>query len=175
MKALSVADAEKKIRAYLARDNLRPYFVIADGAAECAELGKIFDDLARIDVEFRAEIAPLDTDMFVESLDALTRAAIVFGLGERLFLTGRENFLRALYDSSFDKKVILVCRGVSNFLERLADEDSKFRLNRICRVVGSADFAVEPPDAADNPPLEQPDKKIPAPLKDLDDGFDFFD
>ena len=177
MEKLSVADAVKKIRAYLARDNLCPYFVIADGAAECAELRKIFDDLEPIDVEFRADIQPLDTDYFIDTLNALTRDAIVFGLGDRLRFTDRENFLRMLQDMSFERKVVFVCRGVSDFLERLADEDSKFRLNRICRVDGGTDFTVEPPVVKENPPIESEhhDKKIPAPLKDIDDGFDFFD
>ena len=34
MEILSIEDAAKKIRIYLSRDTLRPYFIISDGAAE---------------------------------------------------------------------------------------------------------------------------------------------
>lgn len=85
---------------------------------------------------------PLDTDLFIEKLDALENNVICFGLGEYIFLTAQENFLRNLKDKTFPNKIIFICRGISNFLERLADEDPKFQANRICRVQGKLDFSV---------------------------------
>lgn len=144
MEFLSVESAAKKIRAYLAHGNFRPYFVISEGGAESAELKKIFSDfVAQIYVsDFCADDSPLDSDIFFEELNALNRDALCFGLGEYIFLTGQENILRALQDKTFKRKIIFLCRGVENLLERLATEDYKFRANQICRVAGEGNFSV---------------------------------
>ncbi|MBR0261337.1 MAG: BREX-4 system phosphatase PglZ, partial [Selenomonadaceae bacterium] len=63
-------------------------------------------------------------------------------LGEYIFFTAQEEILRALQDKSFNRKVIFVCRGIANLLERLADEDFKFRTNQICRIEGKVNFSV---------------------------------
>lgn len=140
MEILSIADAVKKIRIYLNRDTLRPYFVVSDGNAD---FKKILGDFERI---YISDICTgdflLDTDLLVEKLDTLTNNTIVFGLGEYIFFTAQEEILRALQDKSFKRKVIFVCRGIANLLERLADEDFKFRTNQICRVEGKVNFSV---------------------------------
>lgn len=140
---LSVEDAAKKIRAYLKQQTLRPYFVIADCAAACAELKKIFGDCEQIYVsDFCRGDSPPDADLLVEKLKASEVNALVFGLGEYIYFTAQENILRALQDKNFNRKVVFVCRGVANLLERLADEDFKFRANQLCRVEGRVNFSV---------------------------------
>ena len=140
MEILSIADAVKKIRIYLNRDTLRPYFVVSDGNAD---FKKLLGDFERI---YISDICTgdflLDTDLLVEKLDTLTNNTIVFGLGEYIFFTAQEDILRALQDKSFNRKIIFVCRGIAPLLERLADEDFKFRTNHICRVEGKANFSV---------------------------------
>ena len=140
MEILSIADAVKKIRNYLNRDTLRPYFVVSDGNAD---FKKFLDDFERI---YISDICTgdflLDTDLLVEKLDTLTNNTIVFGLGEYIFFTAQEEILRALQDKSFNRKVIFVFRGIANLLERLADEDFKFRTNQICRIEGKVNFSV---------------------------------
>lgn len=140
MEILSIADAVKKIRIYLNRDTLRPYFIVSDGNAD---FKKFLDDFERI---YISDICTgdflLDTDLLVEKLDTLTNNTIVFGLGEYIFFTAQEEILRALQDKSFNRKVIFVCRGIANLLERLADEDFKFRTNQICRIEGKVNFSV---------------------------------
>ena len=140
MEILSVEDAAKKIRIYLSRDTLRPYFVISDGAAE---FKKFFGDFEQIYIsDFCEGDFFVDTDLLIDKLNALTRDALFFGLGEYIFFTGQENILRTLQDKNFNRKVIFVCRGVANLLESLADEDFKFRTNQICRVEGTKNFSV---------------------------------
>jgi len=118
---LNVATAVEKIRSYLRRDTLRPYFVISDGTAD---FKKIFGDFEKIYIsDFCAGDSPLDTDLLVEKLNTLTNNALVFGLGEYIFFTAQENILRSLQEKIFNRKVIFVCRGVANLLERLAGED----------------------------------------------------
>lgn len=140
MENLSVEEAAKKIRLYLSRDTLRPYFVISDDAAD---LKKYFGDFEKIYISdlCKGDFL-LDTDLLVEKLNALTNNAVVFGLGEYIFFTAQEDILRALQDKNFSQKVIFVCRGIANLLERLADEDFKFRTNHICRVEGKVNFFV---------------------------------
>lgn len=143
MESLSIETAVKKIQIYLRRDDMRPYFVIADSATECAELKKIFSDFEQIYIsDFCASDSPLDTDLLVEKLRITAGNAICFGLGEYVYFTGQENILRSLQDKTFGRRVIFVCRGVANELERLADEDGKFRANHLCKIAGDENFSV---------------------------------
>ncbi|MBR6887678.1 MAG: BREX-4 system phosphatase PglZ [Selenomonadaceae bacterium] len=140
MEILSIEDAVKKIRIYLSRDTLLPYFFISDGATE---FKKTFGDFEQIHIsDFCAGDFFVDTDWLIDKLNALTRDALVFGLGEYIYFTAQENILRTLQDKNFNRKVIFVCRGIANLLERLADEDFKFRTNQICRVGGKVNFSV---------------------------------
>ena len=144
MESLTLANAIKKIRLYLNRDTLRPYFVISDDIAQCNGLknffGKTFNHIYVSD--FCNDDFPIDTDLLVEKLNSLEKNTLVFGLGEYLHFTGQENILRMLQDKNFNKKVIFICRGITNLLEKLADEDFKFHSNQICRVVGQENFSV---------------------------------
>ena len=140
MEILSVEEAAKKIRLYLSRDTLRPYFIISDGAADFKKHFGDFDKIYISDL-CKGDFL-LDADLLVEKLNALTNNAVVFGLGEYIFFTAQEDILRALQDKNFNRKVIFVCRGIANLLERLADEDFKFRTNQICRIEGKINFSV---------------------------------
>ena len=140
MEILSVNDALNKIRIYLSRDTLKPYFVISGGTAEFKRLFDNFEPIYISDI--CAGDFFIDTDLLVEKLNTPANNAIVFGLGEYIYFTGQENILRSLQDKNFNRKVIFVCRGVANLLERLADEDFKFRTNHICRVEGRENFSV---------------------------------
>ena len=139
---LTVEDAVRKIQIYLKRDDMRPYFVMAD-VETCAELKKIFGDFERIHVsDFCAGDSPLDTDLLVEKLRLAAGNALCFGLGEYVYFTGQENILRSLHDRNFNRKAIFICRGVENVLERLAEEDGKFRANQLCKVADVENFSV---------------------------------
>lgn len=143
MASLSFDDAVKKIRIYLRQDNFRPYFVIADGAAEREKLKKFFKGLERIYVsDFCRGDVPLDTDLLIEKLNAPEGNALCFGLGEYIYFTAQENILLTLQDRNFNRKIIFICRGIANLLERLADADFKFRTNNICKVTGKGNFFV---------------------------------
>lgn len=140
MESLSVSAAVEKIHLYLKRDTLYPYFVISDGDAD---FKKIFGDFKQMYIaDFCAGDCPLDIDLLVEKLNMLPQNALVFGLGEYIFFTGQENILRSLQDRNFNRKVVFVCRGIANLLERLADEDVKFRTNHICRIEGGTNLFV---------------------------------
>lgn len=144
MESLTVADAVKKIRIYLSQEILRPYFVIADGISQSngltKSLGKTFNHIYISD--FCGGDFPLDTDLLIEKLNAIEKKTLVFGLGEYIYFTGQENILRMFEDKTFSRKVIFICRGVANLLEKIADQDFKFRTNQICRITGQANFSV---------------------------------
>lgn len=144
MEIFSIDDAVKKIRNYLGKNNFCPFFVIADGTGERETLKKSFGgSLTQLYIsDFCGGDFPIDIDLFIEKLKSLDKDAICCGLGEYIFLTGQENFLRNLQDKTFPKKIIFICRGISTFLERLADEDPKFHANRICRTTGKLDFSI---------------------------------
>ena len=140
MEILSVKDAVNKINIYLRQDNFRPYFVISDGAEN---FKSFFGGFEQVYIsEFCAGDFLVDSDLLIEKLKNLQRNALFFGLGEYIFLTAQENILRRLQDKIFNRKIIFVCRGIANLLERLADEDLKFRTNNICRVAGNENFSV---------------------------------
>ena len=135
MENLSVEDATKKIEIYLKQSTSRPYFVICEDSAELKKLTKNFSELEQIYLSYfsKGDYLP-STDIFIDSLLNLQNDAICFGVGEYVYFTGKENFIRKLQDKSFGRKIIFVCRRIAKFLESLADEDIKFRANNICKV-----------------------------------------
>ena len=83
MENLSVEATAQKIRLYLSRDTLRPYFVISDVAAKCERLKKLFGGFKQIYIsDLCAGDYLLDVDLLVERLKSLDNDALVFGLGE---------------------------------------------------------------------------------------------
>lgn len=143
MEILSIDDAVKKIQIYLGQNFFRPYFVIADDVRQHDEFKKSFKDFERVYVSdfCKGDFLP-DMDLLIEKLKSFKKNVLCFGLGEYIFFTGQENILRTLQDKSFNQKVIFFCRGVSNFLEILAEEDFKFRSNNLCKIGGKINFSV---------------------------------
>ena len=143
MENLSVDAAVKKIQIYLRQDNLRPYFVSVDGAAECAEFKNFFKDFGRIYVSdfCRGDTFP-DTDELIDALKVVEKNSLCFGLGEYVCFSAHENILRKLQDRTFNRKIIFVCRGIANLLERLAETDFKLRTNNLCKIAGATNFSV---------------------------------
>ena len=143
VESLSVKLAIKKISLYLKRDDMRPYFVIADDATTLAEFQKTFEDFERIYVsEFCTGDALLDSDLLIEKLQKGTENALCFGLGEYVYFSGQEHILSKLYDKNLERKMIFICRGIANLLENLSCEDGKFRANRLCKIEGKSSFDV---------------------------------
>lgn len=143
MEKLSVDEAVKKIHTYLGQSFFRPYFIVSEGIKECEELKKIFKDFEKIYIsDLCVGDFLIDTDLLIEKLKMLEKNALCFGLGEYIFFTGQENILRVLQDKNFSRKIIFVCRGISNLLECLADSDVKFRTNNFCKMEGKVNFSV---------------------------------
>ena len=173
MEFASVNSVIKKIHIYLGRQTFQPYFVIADGAHEIKELKKNFENLKKIYVsDFCEGDFFLDTDLFIEKLKLLEENSLCFGLGEYIFFTGQENILRKLQDKNFNKKIIFVCRGISNLLERLANEDFKFRANNFCKIGGQWNFSIVKYGANMN--IETNAKNFAELLKLIEDGKNNF-
>lgn len=143
MENLSVEDVVKKIEIYFRQNTSRPYFVICDGATEFEKLQEKFSHLEQIFISdfSKGDYLP-NTDEFIENLSDLKNDAICFGVGEYVYFTGKENFIRKLQDKSFGKKIIFVCRHIAKFLESLTDEDIKFRTNNICKTGKAENFQV---------------------------------
>lgn len=143
MENLNVEGAAKKIQIYLSHYIPSPFFVSADGESDCEELKKIFGNLERVCVsDFCRGDFLLDTDFLIDKLNALEHDAIVLGLGEYIFLTGQEKILRRFLYRNFNRKIIFVCRGISNLLKRFADEDFKFRTNAFYLIEGKENIDV---------------------------------
>lgn len=143
MKSLSVENAAKKIKIYFKQDTSRPYFVICDNAAEIESLKEKFSSLEQIFIsDFSKGDYLLNTDIFIDSLLNLQNDAICFGVGEYIYFTGKENFIRKLQDKSFGKKIIFLCSHIEKFLESLADVDVKFSTNNICKIGNAENFQV---------------------------------
>lgn len=143
MELFNLAQAQKKISAYLQRNNFRPYFVAADCASVVEELKKTFEDCEQIYIsDFCAEDFTLDVDLLIEKLTALENDAFCFGLGEHINLIGQEKILMNLCERNFNRKIVFVCRGIANLLERLTRNDFRFRANNFCHVAGREIFSV---------------------------------
>ena len=143
MESFNVSRAQEKIRAYLRQHNFRPYFVVVDCIATVEELKKSFEDLEQIySSDFCNEDFPFDPDLLIDKLTLLEKDVVCFGLGENIRFTAQDNILLRLCDKTFNRKIIFVCRGISNLLKRLASNDLKFRMNNFCHVTGKENFSV---------------------------------
>ncbi|MBR7025836.1 MAG: BREX-4 system phosphatase PglZ [Selenomonadaceae bacterium] len=143
MEQINISQATEKIRVYLRQNNFRPYFVAVDCASAVEELKKSFEDLDQIySSNLCNEDFPFDRDSLIDKLTALEKDAVFFGLGECIFFTAQENILLHICERTFNRKIIFVCRGISNFLKRLAADDFKFRTNHFCHVAGKEIFSV---------------------------------
>ncbi|MBR1421804.1 MAG: BREX-4 system phosphatase PglZ [Selenomonadaceae bacterium] len=144
MENLNFESAVEKIHGYLNRDSLRAYFVISDRASEYENFKKIFSE--SFEQIYISNLCAgdffIDTDLLIEKLNSLEQNAICFGLGEYIYFTNHKDILKKLYDRSFNRKVIFICRGISSELENLALEDRKFRANNLCQIQGTEKISV---------------------------------
>ena len=134
-------EAKAKILAYLSGADKHAYFVAVDGA-EYVELKNFFRDLASIRLSnfCRGDVFP-DSDEFIEAARTLSGNALVLGVGESAALSGNYRLINRLRSLTFQKKLVVLCRGVKNFLLRLVTENPKFRKN-LSVVESSGSFSV---------------------------------
>ena len=121
--------AKSKVSAYLSDGDKHAYFVSADGA-EYAELRNYLRELSTLRVgSFCYCDAFPDWDGFFDAAKTLTNDAVCLGVGESAVLSGNYRVINRLRSQTFPKKLVVLCRGVKNFLLRLAAENPKFRKN----------------------------------------------
>ena len=134
-------EANAKISAYLSGAERHAYFVAVDGA-EYVELRNFLRSLSVIRVSnFCHGDGFPDCDEFIESARKLSSNALILGVGESAALSGNYRLINRLRSLTFSKKLVILCRGVKNFLARLANENPKFRKN-LSVVESSVGFSV---------------------------------
>ena len=122
-------EVKLNISRYLNSADKRAYFVSADGA-EYLELKNYLRELSTIRVgNFCYGDGFPDVDGFFDAVRSLTRDAVCLGIGESALLSGNYRLINRLRSQTFPKKLVILCRGVKNFLIRIATENSKFRKN----------------------------------------------
>ena len=122
-------EANSKILAYLSDAEKHAYFVAVDGT-EYVELKTFLRDLTTLRVsDFCYGDGFPDYDEFIESARNLSGNAVFLGVGESATLSGNYRLVNRLRSLTFQKKVLVLCRGMKNFLARLANENPKFRKN----------------------------------------------
>ena len=130
-------EAKAKISTYLNGADNHAFFVSADGA-EYVELKNYLRELSAIRVgSFCYGDGLPDWDGFFDAARSSPKDAICLGVGESAALSGSYRVINRLRSQNFSKKLIVLCRGVKNFLQRLAVENPKLRKNLV--VVESAD------------------------------------
>lgn len=122
-------EAKAKISAYLSGADKHAHFVSVD-SAEYVELKNFLRDLSTIRVSdfCHGDVFP-DCDEFIEAARKLSCNALILGVGESAALSGNYRLINRLRSLAFQKKIVVLCRGVRNFLVRLANENPKFRKN----------------------------------------------
>lgn len=122
-------EVEKKISVYLRGADKHAYFIAVDGT-EYLSLKNFLRDVVWIRVSdfCRGDSLP-DWDGFIESTRNLLGDALCLGVGEAVVLSGNYRLINRLSSFSFPKKLVVLCRGVKNFLLRLAAENPKFQRN----------------------------------------------
>ena len=134
-------EVKAKISAYLSGADRHAYFVAVDGAGY-VELKNFLRDLSTIRVSnFCNGDGFPDCDEFVASVWQLTGNALILGVGESAVLSGNYRLINRLRSLTFQKKIVVLCRGVKNFLLRQANENPKFRKN-LSVVDSSSSFSV---------------------------------
>ena len=122
-------EAKLNISRYLNGTDKRAYFVSADGA-EYLELKNYLRGLSTIRVgNFCYGDGFPDWDGFFYAVRSLTRDAVCLGVGESALLSGNYRLINRLRSQTFSEKLVILCRGVKNFLIWLATENPKFRKN----------------------------------------------
>lgn len=122
-------EAKLNISAYLSGTDKRAYFVSADDA-EYVELKNYLRELSTVRVgSFCYGDGFPDWDNFFDTVKTLPHDAVILGLGEAVLLSGNYRVVNRLCAQTFSKKLVILCRGLKNFLLRLASESPRFRKN----------------------------------------------
>lgn len=122
-------EAKAKITAYLNGADKHAFFVAADGV-DYLELKNFLRDSASVRVsDFCHGDGFPDCDAFIESARNLSCVAVCLGVGESAALSGNYRLINRLRSLTFSKKLVVLCRGVKNFLSRLVAANPKFRKN----------------------------------------------
>ena len=160
-------EAKARILAYLSGADKHAYFVAVDGA-EYMDIRNFLRDMSAIRLSnfCRGDVFP-DGDEFIEAARTLSGNALVLGVGESAALSGNYRLINRLRSLNFQKKLVVLCRGVKNFLLHLANENPKFRKN--LSVVESSDsFSVT--QYLPNLGVKTASKNFSELLKMLEDG-----
>ena len=121
--------AKLNISRYLSGTDKRAYFVSADGA-EYFELKNYLNGLSTLRVgSFCYGDGFPDWDGFFDAARSMSKDAVCLGVGESALLSGNYRLINRLRSQTFPKKIVVLCRGMKNFLTRLAFENPKFRRN----------------------------------------------
>lgn len=142
MRISSADEAQKKIEAYLAGEDKKSYFVAADGD-EYLQIKNKLTGLSTIRVGsfcYGEEVFPNFDELF-DALKNLESESLCIGLGEAVLLTGKEQIIHRIRDRFFKKRIVVLCRGVKNILNKIAEDSPPFKRN-LCIVESEYSFAV---------------------------------
>lgn len=143
MNAVSVAEAENRIREYLLSNVSYPFFVVVDGSAEYNSILKSFSSITRIRASrFCNENSYVSYDSLCDDIQNGNGHRILLGLGDCVALSGQANVLGLIKDISISGKLIVLCRGIRSHVTKLNEVDRKFNARRYCEVKSSLDYAV---------------------------------
>lgn len=124
-------EAKAKISAYLSNSDKHALFVSADGS-EYLELKNYLRELSTLRVgSFCYGDSFPDWDSFFDAAKLLAKDVVCLGVGESAVLSGNYRAINRLRILTFSKKMVILCRGVKNFLMRLAVDNPKFRKNLV--------------------------------------------
>ena len=122
-------EAKIKLSEYLSGTDKRAYFVAADGS-EYLDLKNYLRELSTLRVGSFCYCGGFpDWDVFFDAAKSVSADTVCLGVGESAALSGNYRLINRLRSQLFSKKMVVLCRGVKNFLMRLAYENPKFRKN----------------------------------------------
>ena len=144
MENLNITDVARKIRVYLRQSSPLPFFISVDNGNDYNRIKKIFGGFERVYVsDFCRGDCFLAADLLADKLNKLERDAVVFGLGEYVFFTGQERVLMRFQDRTYNRKIIFVCRGISDVLKQFAARDLRFQANNFYLIESEGTITVE--------------------------------
>ena len=120
---------QEKISAYLQSADKHAFFISVDGD-EYIALKHFLCGLSMIRVSnFCCGDSFSDIDAFFDAVKNSPNDAIILGVGEAVTLSGNVQIVNRLRAQTFSRKIVVLCRGLRNFLEQEATTTSKFRKN----------------------------------------------
>lgn len=125
-----------------------PYFVSADNSRDYKH---ILNQLANMNMrqvrlsDYYGEESFPDYDLLIRKLKGLQGENILLlGLGETIYLQNRPDILNDIKSLNCGcGKIIVLCRGIWPELKKIADKDTKFAQERLCRAgKDSIDYSI---------------------------------